>query len=230
MANTPQTIYDPSLGCHRTVLSTDTPVDGNNNPVDAGTFADGTLKQNNVAGTFATTLRSLATAARLVSFPDAAGTLALLGLAQLWTAIQTFGHQLIKINNAAATFATRIGSLATANRDVNFPDAAGTVLVSGGAQIVTGDVAPATLKGANIDNTKFATFFCGLGVDASGAPANTTATGVASGDKVLAVINLTDLTMVTSSFAATANGTNTIQQTATNLSAKKLLFIVLSNA
>lgn len=98
---------------------------------ESKTFADTKLLLRNAANTFSTTLKAAgATAARVLSLPDATDTLATLGLAQLWTGIQTIGHQLLKINNAGATFATRLGSLATAARDVNFPDLAGNVVVA----------------------------------------------------------------------------------------------------
>lgn len=101
------------------------------------TFNAGFLKFNNAGNTFATLMATLATAARTATFPDSDLTVAGINVAQLWSAIQTIGHQLLKINNAGATFATRIGSLVTANRDVNFPDAAGTVVLDTAAQTLT---------------------------------------------------------------------------------------------
>jgi len=111
-------------------------------------------------------------------------------------------------------------------------DATGRAMIAAGffnAATLSAKVAAASIPGALIDKTKFLILFCGLGADASGGAANATVTGVASGDKVIAAVNLTDLTMVTSTFASTANGANTISQLNTNLSAKKILWLVLSN-
>lgn len=129
------------------------------------TFQATKLKFFNAGNTFAGLLATTATAARTYTFPDAAIAVAGLDLAQLWTAIQTLGHQLLKINNAGATFAHRLGSLATANRDVNLPDAAGTVLLqeqvgaitltpaaeAGNAIVVTGQLVD--LKGNNLSSS-----------------------------------------------------------------------------
>jgi hypothetical protein len=59
----------------------------------AKTFNSGTLSFRNSGNTQSGTLATSASAARTYTFPDATGTVPLLGLAQSWTALQTFGTQ-----------------------------------------------------------------------------------------------------------------------------------------
>ena len=85
-----------------------------------------------------------------------------------------------------------------------------------------------------------ALFACtGTGIDATGGAGNVTLTAAgptgspnaANGDRLVAVINLTDApnTVHATSFAVAANGSGTISQTGANLATKNLLFIFQSN-
>lgn len=70
--------------------------------------------------------------------------------------------------------------------------------------------------------------FSGVWANASVAAANATVTWVKSGDILLFAFNLTDGTDATSLFDATANWNNTIEQNTTDLSAKTIRFLFLS--
>lgn len=61
------------------------------------------------------------------------------------------------------------------------------------------------------------------GADASSAAQAVTATGLKVGDVVYAVVNITDLTDASASFESTITVADQIQQSATNLSTKKIM-------
>lgn len=85
------------------------------------------LRINNSADTFYSRLVSAATAARTATLPDATGTLAMLSLAQSWSAVQTHNNAgRLRINNSADTFYSELTSAATANRTWTIPDATDT--------------------------------------------------------------------------------------------------------
>lgn len=101
-----------------------------------------------------------------------------------------------------------------------------------GAQIaaatITGsNLAANTVTGVNVATNLIITF-SGVGVDASGGAADATVTGVKAGDILKWAWNMTDLTDVTNKFAATADGNGKISQLNTNLSAKTIFFLFLS--
>ena len=104
----------------------------------AKSFNDAALRIWNAGGTFASHFKTSASDQRDVTFPDATMTVAGINVAQVWPAVQTFAHQIVRVLDATAAFSTRVGSLATTNRDVNFPDRAGTLAVNGSAQSITG--------------------------------------------------------------------------------------------
>lgn len=119
-------------------------LDGAQSVSGAKTYADGTLKQSNAGGTFATTFASGATAARIATFPDASFTVpqdslvAHLAGAEAFTGAKTFTNAgPAKVNNAADTFATTLASAATANRTLTLPDATDTVVALAATQTLT---------------------------------------------------------------------------------------------
>ena len=93
--------------------------------------------------------------------------------------------------------------------------------------IATADLAAHAVTGAKVA-TNLVISFSGVGVNASVTPANATVTGVKSGDILLMAYDVTTPADVTADFATTANGTNTISQLTTNLSAKTIRFLFLS--
>lgn len=54
-----------------------------------------------------------------------------LSIAPDWTGIHRWQHQKAKLWNAGGTFSARLGSLGTGDHDINFPDAAGTIALTG---------------------------------------------------------------------------------------------------
>lgn len=73
------------------------------------------------------TLASLASTARTITFPDATGTVALLG-AQMFTGAQTFPASGIILTGSSNN--TTFASLATGARTITFPDATATVAIT----------------------------------------------------------------------------------------------------
>jgi hypothetical protein len=90
-------------------------------------------------------------------------------------------------------------------------EAAGNV---GTADLETGAVTGAKIAAAALDQL--------VGTAGNGAGARTL-TGAAVGDKVTAVINLTDLIDASAAFESTITVVNQIQQTATDYSSDKIL-------
>jgi hypothetical protein len=78
------------------------------------TFAVGSLAIRNAGATASTTMATAASAARTATLPDATGTLAMLSLAQTWTAAQTFNSSTLLLRNAGNTQTTTIAGGATA--------------------------------------------------------------------------------------------------------------------
>lgn len=120
-----------------------------------------------------------------------------------------------KVENSGAQLGTG------ANQKLSFHGATPVVQRAGSAQAAvgsqTGYVELSSLKGI---------VFTG-----AAAAGNCTATGLAVGDVVVSVVNLTDATQGTSSFESTITVLNQIQQTsASNLSTKKFLVIVGKNS
>ncbi len=106
----------------------------------AKTFNDGKLKQNNSANTFATTLATLASAARTWTLPDATDTAVGLATAQTFaTGVKTFLDGKLALQNAANTFAATFANAVTAARTITIPDATDTLAVLATAQsFITG--------------------------------------------------------------------------------------------
>ena len=75
--------------------------------------------------TFLTTIAGSATADRIITLPNASGTMPLLSTSNSWTASNDFTTFKIKNN----TFLTTIAGSATANRTITLPDASGTVVL-----------------------------------------------------------------------------------------------------
>lgn len=113
----------------------------------ARTFTNaGRVRQNNSADTFYTEFTSGATANRTLTIPDATGTLAMLGLAQSWSAAQTFANAgPARVNNSADTFYSQLASAATANRTWTLPDATDTACGLAATQTLTNK----TISGAS---------------------------------------------------------------------------------
>jgi len=72
--------------------------------------------------------------------------------------------------------------------------------------------------------------YLGLGADASSAAVLITVTGTAVGDKVAVAFNMTDLTNVSSLFETTVTVANKVKQLTTDLSAKKVMLLVVSQS
>lgn len=86
------------------------------------------------------------------------------------------------------------------------------------------------VNGTMILSTEFLRFFPLTGADASGGATHVTSTGSKIGDKVLTVFNVTDTTEVKGDFEATVTVNDQVQQTSVNLSAKKLLIVLLARS
>ncbi len=104
-------------------------------------------------------------------------------------------------------------------------------LLSMRAQTVTGvvgsNVANAgSVSGQQISGSAMQTVVV-TAADASVTPSSITATGLVVGDKVVACVNLTDLTDANASFENTITIADKIQQTATDLAADKILVTVI---
>lgn len=119
----------------------------------AKTFADTALLLRNTADTFSTTVKaSAATAARVVTLPDAAGEILLDGATQTVTGAKTFAANALKQANGAGTFSHLFASAASADRTVTLPDAAGTFAVSASSPITLsagGDIGASTAAVTN---------------------------------------------------------------------------------
>jgi len=101
---------------------------------------------NNSADSFYTELTSGASANRTATLPDATGTLALLSLAQTWSAVQTHNNAgRLRINNSADTFYGELTSAATANRTLTLPDVTDTLAGIAATQTLTNK----TISGAS---------------------------------------------------------------------------------
>ena len=128
-------------------------------------FNAGTAKiDNGTSTTNAHLLASAATAARTATLPDGDLTVAGVNLAQTWSALQTFAQDMLKVNNAAATFGTLFRSLATATRTVTLPDADFTPAQAG---IVSDATAPG-FTGAAATAAVAAAAESGTGLTAAG--------------------------------------------------------------
>ncbi len=104
------------------------------------------LRVNNSADSFYTEFTSLASANRTLTIPDVTGTLAVLSLAQSWSAVQTHTNAgRIRINNSADSFYAELTAAATANRTITLPDATTTLLGTDNAATVTNK----TINGSN---------------------------------------------------------------------------------
>lgn len=86
-----------------------------------------------------------------------------------------------------------------------------------------------TMKPGNLSATLFKSF-CSVGADASGGATHITATGVKVGDSVIMVANVTDHASAATSFEASVTVNDQIQQSATDLSAKTLVILVLAQS
>jgi hypothetical protein len=135
----------------------------------------------------------------------------------------------------AATGVPEVQTVATLKTDLGLTgnNSGDQTITLSGAVSGTGTSGITTTIGAGqVHGTHVATnliiSYSGLGVDASLGATNATVTGVATGDILLFAFNVTDSTDDTARFAATANGTNTISQLNTDLSAKTLRFLFLS--
>ena len=143
-----------------------------------------------------------------------------------WTAVGTAspgsislvnGHVLVGNVNGVAADVAMSGDVTMNNMGI--------------ATIQTNAVTNAKLAGSIAGSKLLASAFispAATGIDASGGAGDVTATGVKSGDALLWAINLTDGSVVTSDFASTANGNDTISQTSANLAGKSLLLMFLS--
>lgn len=143
-----------------------------------------------------------------------------------WTAVGTSspgsislvnGHILVGNVNGVASDVAMSGDVTMNNMGI--------------ATIQTGAVTNAKLAGSITGSKILASAFISpacTGVDASGGASNVTATGVKNGDALLWAIDLSDASVVTSNFAATANGNDTISQISANLAGKSLLLMFLS--
>jgi len=127
--------------------------------------------------------------------------------------------------NTVATLKTDLGLTGNNSGDQTIT-LSGAVSGTGTSGITT------TIGAGQVHGTHVATnliiSFSGLGANASGGATNATVTGVAAGDILLFAFNVTDSTDDTARFASTANGANTISQLNTDLSAKTLRFLLLS--
>jgi len=112
----------------------------------------------------------------------------------------------------------------------------GTYMNTGTTTVAAWDLVDQSAT-ANIDDhavtgvkvaTNLIISYSGLGENASGGATNATVTGVKDGDILLMAFNVTDSTDDTSLFEATANGDDTISQLGSDLSAKTLRFLLLS--
>jgi hypothetical protein len=106
----------------------------------AKTFANATLLVRNSGATASTTINTLASAGRIVNLPDSAGTLAIISLAQTWTAAQTFNSGFLQLRNAGNTQTTTIaGGTTTGSYTLTIPaiTANDTFTVLGLAQTFT---------------------------------------------------------------------------------------------
>jgi hypothetical protein len=103
----------------------------------AKTFNNATLKINNSANTFASTLASLASAARTWTLPDTSDIAMGVGSAQTVTGSKLFQNGTLQTFNAANTFTTQILTAATANRQWTLPDATDTAVGLATTQTLT---------------------------------------------------------------------------------------------
>jgi len=146
---------------------------------------------------------------------------------------------IIPLENCTAkncTFNSTTGIVATKNFNVDANTykslAAASPTLTGMTVVYLDEATTGGIKNAAVTGAKVATNlvinFTGLGVDASLGAANATVTGVKSGDILLMAFNQTDATDDTARFATTANGTGTISQLNTDLSAKTIHWLLLS--
>lgn len=154
--------------------------------VGAKTFADGTLKQNNAAATFAHTFASAATAARVATLPDATDTLVGLAATQ-------------ELSNKTLTAAViKTGCTASGAAANDFSASTGEFKTSTGANTLSGDV---TIAGAK-------TFTTGTGVVTfNGKQRAGAATNVIADPGHLGAIPVTDSGVCMITTAAAETGT-----------------------
>ena len=148
-------LVGPSLGIAQTFTAAQTFRAANAIRSEAASTQDAIVVAGRAGGTssYAVTLTpTTLTANRTLTFPDATDTVAVLGSAQTFTAAQTFraasGQDAIIIEGrggGASSYAvTLTPTTLTANRTVTFPDATGTVILSGSAQPIEFDAGSAS--------------------------------------------------------------------------------------
>lgn len=106
--------------------------------------------------------------------------------------------------------------------------APGTIVGNG----TGGSASPTALTTLPLSALSAASFrsFCSQGADASGGATHIAAVGVKVGDKVVMVADVTDHASAAASFEATVTVADQIQQSATNLSAKTLVILVIAQS
>ena len=111
----------------------------------AQSFNSGDLKLNG-SGSGSTTLNAAATASGTLTLPAATSTLAALGVAQTWTASQTFNNSTLRLAGSSSG-STTVQAAATASGTITLPAVTDTVAVlgtadqtlSGGANVTSGN-------------------------------------------------------------------------------------------
>ena len=144
------------------------------------------------------------------------------GALSVYTNVGTVANPNISLTPGTGTGITQLTGDVTAGPGIG--SQASTI---GAKKVKTAMIDDAAVTGKKVA-TNLIISYSGLGVDASGGAANATVTGVKTGDILLFAMNVTDGTDDTAKFAATANGTDTISQLNTDLSAKTLRFLFLS--